>query len=163
VFITVTDRDKPAATQLAAALGDLGFRLYATAGTAQAIRRVGVPVERVAKIQDGSPNVVDLIESGEVRLVINTPTGSGARADGYEIRTAAVRHGVPCITTLSGILAAIQGIEALRAGAVGVRSLQEFHAEAGAGQGEGERQRAGGRGLEGEGERQRAGGRGSST
>ena len=129
VFITVTDRDKPAATQLAAALHDLGFRLYGTAGTAQAIRGVGVPVERVAKIQDGSPNVVDLIESGEVRLVINTPTGSGARADGYEIRRAATARGIPCITTMTGATAVGRAIAALRATGSGPRPLQELHAD----------------------------------
>ncbi|HET8672832.1 MAG TPA: carbamoyl-phosphate synthase large subunit, partial [Thermoleophilaceae bacterium] len=78
VFITVTDSDKPAATQLAASLHDLGFHIVATGGTAQAIRRMGVPVERLKKISEGSPNVVDRIESGDVDLVINTPTGSGA-------------------------------------------------------------------------------------
>ncbi len=128
VFITVTDRDKPAATQLAAALGDLGFRIFATAGTAQAIRGVGVPVERVAKIQDGSPNVVDLIESGEVDLVINTPTGSGARVDGYEIRHAATARGVPCITTMTGASAAQRAIVAMRRRASEPKSLQELHA-----------------------------------
>jgi hypothetical protein len=115
--------------------------------------------------RDGGTTILDRIQAGDVDLVFNTPRGGiGPRADGYEIRTAAVRHGVPCITTLSGILAAIQGIEALRAGAVGVRSLQEFHAEARAGThtGEGERQRAGGRGAAGEGERQRAGGWGAA-
>ena len=127
VFITVTDRDKAAATQLAAALSDLGFALFATAGTAQAIRRVGVPVERVAKIQDGSPNVVDLIESGEVKLVINTPTGSGARVDGYEIRRAATARGIPCITTLTGASAAQRAIVAMRRGVSEPRSLQELH------------------------------------
>ena len=94
MFISVTDGDKPAATQLAGAFHDMGFRVLATGGTAQAIRRMGVPVERIAKVSEGSPNVVDRIESGEVDLVINTPTGSGARADGCEIRRAAVgaRH-----------------------------------------------------------------------
>ena len=70
---------------------DLGFKMLATGGTAQAIRRMGVPVERIPKISEGSPNVVDRIEAGDVDLVINTPTGSGARADGYEIRRAAWR------------------------------------------------------------------------
>jgi carbamoyl-phosphate synthase large subunit len=128
VFITVTDRDKPAATQLAAALGDLGFRIFATAGTARAIQGVGVPVERVAKIQDGSPNVVDLIESGKVDLVINTPTGSGARVDGYEIRRAATARGVPCITTMTGASAAQRAIVAMRRPESEPRSLQELHA-----------------------------------
>ena len=101
VFISVTDGDKPTATQLAASLHDLGFKVLATGGTAQAIRRMGVPVERIKKLSEGSPNVVERIEAGEVDLVINTPTGSGARADGYEIRRAAVARGIPCITTMT--------------------------------------------------------------
>jgi carbamoyl-phosphate synthase large subunit len=127
VFVSVTDGDKPSATQLAASLHDLGFRILATGGTAQAIRRMGVPVERIQKIGEGSPNVVDRIESGDVDLVINTPTGSGARADGYEIRRAAVAGGIPCITTMSGASAAQRAIVALRRGGDGVRSLQEIH------------------------------------
>jgi carbamoyl-phosphate synthase large subunit len=128
VFITVTDSDKPAATQLAASLHDLGFHVVATGGTAQAIRRMGVPVERLKKISEGSPNVVDRIESGDVDLVINTPTGSGARSDGYEIRRAAVARGIPCITTMTGATAAQRAIRALRRGEPEVRSLQELHA-----------------------------------
>ncbi len=131
VFISVTDGDKPSATQLAASLHDLGFRVLATGGTAQAIRRMGVPVERIPKISEGSPNVVDRIESGGVDLVINTPTGSGARADGWEIRRAAVARGIPCITTMSGASAAQRAIRARRAGEPEVISLQELHAEAG--------------------------------
>ncbi|MEA2483949.1 MAG: carbamoyl-phosphate synthase large subunit, partial [Thermoleophilaceae bacterium] len=127
VFITVTDGDKPAATQLAASLHDLGFNIVATGGTAQAIRRMGVPVERISKISEGSPNVVNLIESGEVELVINTPTGSGARSDGYEIRRAAIARGIPCITTMSGASAAQRAIRAARRGDGEVRSLQELH------------------------------------
>jgi carbamoyl-phosphate synthase large subunit len=127
VFITVTDGDKPAATQLAASLRDLGFKIVATGGTAQAIRRMGVPVERIKKISEGSPNVVDLIESGEVDFVINTPTGSGARSDGYEIRRAAIARGIPCITTMSGASAAQRAIRAGRGGDGEVRSLQELH------------------------------------
>jgi carbamoyl-phosphate synthase large subunit len=128
VFITVTDADKPAAPAIAALLGDLGFRIVATAGTAQAIRGMGVRVDAVLeKIGDGSPNVVDWIEQGEVDLVVNTPTGSGARADGWEIRRAAVARGIPCITTLSGGHAAARAIAAARAGEPQVLSLQELH------------------------------------
>ncbi|MEA2364418.1 MAG: carbamoyl-phosphate synthase large subunit [Thermoleophilaceae bacterium] len=127
VFISVTDGDKPAATQIAGAFHDMGFRVLATGGTAQAIRRMGVPVERLSKVSEGSPNVVDRIESGEVDMVINTPTGSGARADGYEIRRAAVARGIPCITTLSGASAAQRAIRASRSGDTQVVSLQELH------------------------------------
>ncbi len=130
VFISVTDGDKPAATQIAGAFHDMGFRVLATGGTAQAIRRMGVPVERILKVSEGSPNVVDRIEAGEVDMVINTPTGSGARADGYEIRRAGVARGIPCITTLSGASAAQRAIRARRSGATEVISLQELHGQA---------------------------------
>ncbi len=127
VFITVTDTDKPAATQLAARFHDLGFRIIATRGTAQAISRMGVPVTAINKIADGSPHVVDYIRSREVDLVINTPTGSGARSDGYEIRTAAVRQGIPCVTTMTGASAAARAIFAQRERLAEPRSLQELH------------------------------------
>ncbi|HYI81314.1 MAG TPA: carbamoyl-phosphate synthase large subunit [Thermoleophilaceae bacterium] len=127
VFISVTDGDKSTATQLAASLHDLGFAVLATGGTAQAIRRMGVPVERIRKLSEGSPNVVERIEAGEVDLVINTPTGSGARADGYEIRRAAVGRGVPCITTMSGASAAQRAIRAKLAGEDEPIPLQELH------------------------------------
>jgi carbamoyl-phosphate synthase large subunit len=142
VFISVTDGDKPAATQLAAGFHDMGFKVLATGGTATAIRRMGVPVERIKKLSEGSPNVVERIEAGEVDLVINTPTGSGARADGYEIRRAAVTRGVPCITTLSGASAAQRAIRALRSDEPPVVSLQELHASAGRFVREAERERA---------------------
>jgi carbamoyl-phosphate synthase large subunit len=127
VFISVTDGDKSAATQLAAGFHDMGFQVVATGGTATAIRRMGVPVERILKLSQGSPNVVERIEAGEVDLVINTPTGSGARADGYEIRRAAVGRGIPCITTMSGASAAQRAIRAARSGETSVVSLQELH------------------------------------
>jgi carbamoyl-phosphate synthase large subunit len=127
VFISVTDGDKAMATQLAAAFHDDGFEILATGGTARAIRRMGVPVEPIPKVGEGSPNVVDRIESGDVDLVINTPTGSGARADGEQIRQAAVRHGVPCVTTMTGASAAHRAIRALRRGEAAPRSLQDLH------------------------------------
>jgi carbamoyl-phosphate synthase large subunit len=127
LFITVTDGDKAAATQIAARFHDLGFEVIATAGTAQAISRMGVPVMKINKIGEGSPHVVDYIERGEVDLVINTPTGSGARSDGYEIRSAAVRHGIPCITTMTGASAAARAIFAQRERDAEVLSLQELH------------------------------------
>jgi carbamoyl-phosphate synthase large subunit len=128
VFLTVTDTDKSGAFAIAQQLHDLGFRIVATAGTAQAIRNMGIPVHEVLKkVGEGSPNVVDWIERGDVDLVINTPTGSGARTDGWEIRRAATAHGVPCITTLSGGVAAARAIAAARAGQADVLSLQELH------------------------------------
>ena len=127
VFITVTDMDKPAATGLATLLHGLGFRIVATGGTAQAISRMGIPVEAINKIGDGSPHVVDYVERGEVDFVINTPTGSGARSDGYEIRSAATRKGIPCITTMTGASAAARAISAQRGQGTEVISLQELH------------------------------------
>jgi carbamoyl-phosphate synthase large subunit len=127
VFITVTDVDKPAATGLATLLHGLGFKIIATGGTAQAISRMGIPVEAINKLADGSPHVVDYVERGEVDLVINTPTGYGARSDGYEIRNAATRRGIPCITTLTGASAAARAISAHRGAASEVLSLQELH------------------------------------
>jgi carbamoyl-phosphate synthase large subunit len=128
VFITVHDRDKAAATQLAANLHDLGFRIIATGGTARSIRRMGIPVEAINKIGEGSNNVVEWIERGDVDMVVNTPSGSGARADGYEIRIAATARGVPCITTMTGASAAARAIGAMRVHGDEVRSLQELHA-----------------------------------
>jgi carbamoyl-phosphate synthase large subunit len=128
VFITVADRDKPAALGIAASLHDLGLRIVATRGTANAIARMGVPVDTLNKIGEGSPHVVDEIERGAVDLVINTPVGTGARADGYEIRRAAIARGIPCVTTLSGGMAAARAIASARAGdASPVLSLQELH------------------------------------
>jgi carbamoyl-phosphate synthase large subunit len=127
VFITVTDTDKPAATQIAARFHDLGFEVIATGGTAQAISGMGVPVTPINKIAEGSPHVVDLIRERRCALVINTPTGSGARADGYEIRSAAVRQGIPCVTTMTGASAAVRAIAAQREREAEVRSLQEIH------------------------------------
>ncbi|MFN8141731.1 MAG: carbamoyl-phosphate synthase large subunit [Solirubrobacterales bacterium] len=127
VFISVTDTDKAAATQLAAQLCDLGYEILATEGTAQAISRMGTPVKAINKIADGSPHVVDMIEQRHCDLVINTPTGSGARADGYEIRSAAIRHGIASVTTLTGASAAVRAMAARANGTDEVKSLQELH------------------------------------
>jgi carbamoyl-phosphate synthase large subunit len=126
-FLTVADGDKLAATGIATLLHDLGFRIIATRGTAQALRRMGIRVEEINKIGEGSPHVVDWIERGEVNLVINTPVGTGARADGYEIRSAAIARRIPCITTMAGGMAAARAIAAARRGEPDVVSLQELH------------------------------------
>ncbi|MCW2525141.1 MAG: carB, partial [Pseudonocardiales bacterium] len=114
-------------------LHDLGFTVVATAGTAQVLRRNGVPATVVGKFSDGPGNVVEMIARGEIDLVLNTPFGSpgnsGPRVDGYEIRTAAVTAGIPCLTTVQAVAAAVQGIEELKRGDVGVRSLQDFHVD----------------------------------
>ncbi len=127
-FITVTDEDKAGGVGIAQTLHDCGFRIVATRGTAEAIARMGVPVQRLNKIGEGSPHVVDWIERGDVDLVVNTPTGVGARSDGHEIRRAAVTHGVPCLTTLSAGVSAARAIARARIdGEPDVLCLQDLH------------------------------------
>jgi carbamoyl-phosphate synthase large subunit len=127
-FITVTDSDKPGAFAVAQILHDNGFQIIATRGTAEAISRMGVPVLPINKIGDGSPHVVDWIERGDVDLIVNTPTGFGARTDGWEIRRSAVAHGIPCLTTLSAGVSAARAIaQAIKLGEPDVLSLQELH------------------------------------
>jgi carbamoyl-phosphate synthase large subunit len=132
VFVSLANRDKRSAIFPVKRLADLGFAVLATAGTAQVLRRNGVECEVVGKYSEGPGNCVERILAGEVDIVVNTPFGtpgnSGPRLDGYEIRTAAVAAGIPCITTVQGMAAAVQGVEALRRGDIGVRSLQEVHA-----------------------------------
>jgi carbamoyl-phosphate synthase large subunit len=128
VFITVTDSDKSGAFAVAQSLHECGFRIVATRGTAEAISRMGVPAQAINKIAEGSPHVLDWIERRDVHLVVNTPTGVGARSDGYEIRRAAVAHGIPCLTTLAAGISAARAIaSAHRSGAPEVLCLQELH------------------------------------
>jgi carbamoyl-phosphate synthase large subunit len=139
VFVSVANRDKRAMVFPVKRLADLGFEIWATSGTAEVLRRNGVRAKIVRKQSeghgaDGEPTVVTRILDGEVDLIVNTPFGSpsaasaAVRLDGYEIRTAAVRRGVPCVTTVAGLAAAVQGIEATIRGEIGVRSLQEHAA-----------------------------------
>ena len=133
VFVSLADRDKRAALFPIKRLADLGLQIWATTGTAEVLARHGVAARAVRKQHEGedesgTPRTVDLIHSGEIGLVVNTPYGVGTRKDGYEIRTASILAGVPLITTVQGLAAAVQGIEALIAGRVGVRSLQEHAA-----------------------------------
>jgi carbamoyl-phosphate synthase large subunit len=133
-FVSIANRDKRAALFPVKRLADLGFEVLATEGTAQVLRRNGVHVQVVPKYRAGPDDCVQRILRGDIDLVFNTPWGSpgnsGPRLDGYEIRTAAVTMGIPCITTVQGAAACVQGIEALQRGDVGVRSLQSYHAEA---------------------------------
>ena len=136
VFVSIANRDKRAAILPVMRLADLGFEMLATEGTALALRRHGVPVEVVPRYRRGSAEVPDCVERilrGDVALVLNTPWGSpgnsGPRLDGYEIRTAAVAMGIPCVTTVQGMTACVQGVEALIRGDIGVRPLQELHAQ----------------------------------
>ena len=136
-FVSVANRDKRSMIFPVKRLADLGFEIWATEGTAEVLRRNGVRAKIVRKHGDGpgpsgEPTVVTRILAGEVDLIVNTPFGSpgqsGPRLDGYEIRTAAVRRGIPCVTTVAGLAAAVHGIEATIRGEVGVRSLQEHAA-----------------------------------
>jgi carbamoyl-phosphate synthase large subunit len=131
VFITVTDSDKAGAIGVAQTLHECGFRIVATRGTAEAITHMGVPAQAINKIAEGSPHVLDWIERGDVHLVVNTPTGVGARTDGYEIRRAAVAHGIPCLTTLAAGISAARAIASAHrnggVGAIEVLCLQELH------------------------------------
>lgn len=132
-FISVANRDKRSMIFPARELVAHGFELLATSGTAEVLRRNGINATIVRKQFEGTgPNgektIVQLIHDGEVDLIVNTPYGTGGRLDGYEIRTAAVARGVPCLTTVQALAAAVQGIDALNHGDVGVRSLQE-HAQ----------------------------------
>ena len=133
-FVSLASRDKRAAIFPVKRLADLGFRIVATSGTAAVLRRNGVPVEELRKQYEGrgpagEPTTVDAIMAGDVQLIVNTPYGVGPRLDGYEIRTAAVIKGVPCITTVQGLAAAVQGIDSLQHDEPAVRSLQEHAAE----------------------------------
>jgi carbamoyl-phosphate synthase large subunit len=127
VFISVKDKDKPAAIQLAKALHELGFAILATRGTADAIRASGIPVEVVLKVIEGRPHVVDYIKSGTVQLLINTTMGKNSIRDSYDIRRAALVYNVPYCTTIPGAFAATQGIKALLEGPLAINSLQEYH------------------------------------
>jgi carbamoyl-phosphate synthase large subunit len=125
VFISVNDRDKPEAVGIGRALVGLGYQLIATRGTAAELRRQGVAVTEVLKVQEGRPNLVDLMKNGSVALVINTPSGRGSRSDEGLIRASAVQHGVTCITTLSAAHAAVEACRALRNQPLTVTTLQE--------------------------------------
>lgn len=103
----------------------MGFNLLATEGTAKRLDQEGIPVQRVKKIAEGHPNLIDHLKNEEVALIINTPNGKGARTDEGRIRAAAVQHGVPCITTIQAAVAAIKAMEALREEEMNVESLQE--------------------------------------
>jgi carbamoyl-phosphate synthase large subunit len=134
VFVSVANRDKRAMLFPVKRLADLGFEIVATEGTADVLRRNGVNATVVGKHSHGlGDDVVPMILSGDIDLIFNTPFGVGSRLDGYEIRTAAVMQGVPCITTIQGAAACVQGIEALVRGDIGVTSLQEHHARLTAG------------------------------
>jgi carbamoyl-phosphate synthase large subunit len=129
VFISVTDHDKPHVAEVARKFVDMGFKLVATAGTADVIEQAGMACDRVYKVKEGRPNVVDLIKGDRIQLIVNTPQGPDPFFDEKAIRRAAVTARIPTITTLAAARAAAEGIAALQRGELNVRALQQLHAE----------------------------------
>ena len=128
-FISVNEADKGQAVIIARKLARLGFEIVATLGTADRLREVGLQVESVFKVNEGRPNIVDLIKRGEIALVINTPVGRASHFDEQAIRRAALQYNVPCVTTMTGAQAIVEAISARATdGVITVRSLQELHA-----------------------------------
>jgi carbamoyl-phosphate synthase large subunit len=125
IFLSVANRDKPDVLPIARSLTEMGYKLLSTGGTAQALRAAGIEVETVPKLQEGRPNVIDYMKNGQIALIINTPSGKGARTDEGRIRAGAVAHGVTCITTLAAAQAAVEACRALRQQAFAVRALQD--------------------------------------
>jgi carbamoyl-phosphate synthase large subunit len=125
VFISVAERDKADAVPIARGLAQLGYRLVATRGTARMLRTMGIAVEEVPKIQEGRPNLIDYMKNKQITLVINTPSGKGARTDEGKIRAAAVASGVTCITTLAAAVAVVEACRAVRQRPWTVSALQD--------------------------------------
>jgi carbamoyl-phosphate synthase large subunit len=130
VFISVNDHDKRFLPAMAKDLATAGLNIIATRGTAAALRSLGIEAEPVYKVNEGRPNIVDLVKTGKVQLIINTPLGRESFYDEKSIRRAAVRYAMPCITTISAAVAAARGIRAMSEGAGNVAALQDLHAEA---------------------------------
>ncbi len=130
IFISLADRHKESASQIGRSLKELGFELLATSGTAAQLEKDGVEVTRVKKIAEGHPNLIDYLKNGDVQLILNTPSGKGARTDEGKIRASGVQYGVPCITTLAAAEAAVRAMEATRVAPLEVESLQRRYEEA---------------------------------
>ena len=129
VFISVTDADKPAAIEIAKAMVEIGFSLMCTRGTARILKEHGILTAEVAKLQEGRPNLIDHMKNRQIALVINTPSGRGARTDEGRIRAAAVSHGVTCITTIAAAYAAVEACRALKTREFSVQCIQERFAQ----------------------------------
>ncbi len=127
VFMSINDRDKQGAVPVAEELIRLGFTIVATEGTQRFLRSHGLEVEKILKLHEGRPHVVDAIKNREIQLIINTPTGIEAQQDGQTIRRTALTYKIPLVTTLAGARATAAAIRALQEGRLGVKSLQEYH------------------------------------
>jgi carbamoyl-phosphate synthase large subunit len=129
VFISVADADKTKVAEIGRELVALGFKLYATSGTAAALQKGGVPVEKLFKLTEGRPNALDMLKNGELAMIINTPSGKAAREDEARIRSTASSSRVLVMTTLRAARAGVEGIRALKASGYTVKPLQEWHAQ----------------------------------
>ena len=128
-FLSVNEHDKRFLAEIGSALRDMDFKILATSGTADMLRNAGIETESVFKVNEGRPNIEDRIRSGDVDLVVNTPLGRESHFDEKAIRRAAMQYRIPCITTISGAQAAVNGIRDLQRESLTVRTLQEYHAE----------------------------------
>jgi carbamoyl-phosphate synthase large subunit len=126
VFVSVSQRDRQAVVPIGRSLARMGFHLLATSGTAATLREHGIEVDTIRKIREGRPNLLDHLANGTIDLIMNTPSGKGARTDEGRIRASAVSHGVPCITTIAGARAAVAAMERLREGSLTVYALQDL-------------------------------------
>jgi carbamoyl-phosphate synthase large subunit len=131
IFISVANRDKRAAVMMVKELAALGFTVLATEGTAEALRRSGMEVVEVRKLREGRPNVLDYIRNGEVDLIVNTPRGKGPRADGFYIRSAAARYGIPCITDMRAATLLVEALSARREGRIAYCDIGGYRGEMG--------------------------------
>ena len=130
VLISVSDRDKPEVVEVAKGFHNCGFHILATNKTYDTIIRANIPCEKIAKIDEGRPNILDAITNKKIDLIINTPIDKKSAADDSYIRKAAIKNRVPYITTMAAAKSTVEGISAVkRAGSLGVKSLQEFHKE----------------------------------
>ena len=130
VLISVSDRDKADLIQVAQGFHDCGFKIMATSGTYAAICAAGIPAEKVLKISEGRPNILDEITNGKIDIIINTPLGKKGTSDDSYIRKAAVKNRISYMTTMAAAIASVEGIkEVKKSGSPRVKSLQEFHAE----------------------------------
>jgi carbamoyl-phosphate synthase large subunit len=127
VFISVMPKDKRSIVFIAKKLSDFGFEIVATRGTAKVLTNNGISVQIVFKVGEGRPDIVDRLKNGEIDLVINTPSGMKPKADEVAIRSQAAAHNIPCITTISGASAAVNGIESILKRGMTVKSIQEYH------------------------------------
>ena len=129
VFISIRDEDKPYITEVAREISEAGFNIMATGGTERYLGERGVDSEKVFKVGEGRPDIVDRIKSGEVDMVINTSFGVKSIADSFSIRRSSLEHGLPYFTTIAAAKAAIRGIKKVQKGSLGVKTIQEYHKE----------------------------------